>query len=452
MFRSLRLRLLLAMALVVALALSTVALFASRATSNEFQRYVEHGGLVRFRRLQAYLATYYDRQGRWDGVQPLVEQMAQLGGDRVILTDPEGLVVADSAGTLSGQWLQRMPPEPPGLIVLGGRPVGAVFLRPPDNPENGNRESSFLTSVNRSLLVSVAVTGSAAVLLALGLSRRILRPVEALTQAARAVGEGDLSRRVAVTSDDEIGELARAFNSMAESLARLEQARRNLVTDVAHELRTPLSNLRAYLEGMCDGVIEPSPEAIVSIHEEALLLSKLVDDLQELSLAEAGAMKLYRRPLALPETVSKALAAFREQAATKGISLATDLPPNLPLVNADPDRVGQVLRNLLSNAVAHTPGGGHVSLIARVSGTEVQVTVQDDGVGIPEEHLPHIFDRFYRADDSRTRTTGGSGLGLAIVQQLVQAHGGRVWVESTEGEGSLFHFTLPVAEGDAETG
>jgi two-component system sensor histidine kinase BaeS len=328
--------------------------------------------------------------------------------------------------------------------VLGGRPVGAIILRPPENPENGNRESSFLSSVNRSLLVSVAVTGSAAVLLALGLSRRILRPVEALTQAARAVGAGDLSRRVGVTTDDEIGELAQAFNSMAESLARLEQPRRNLVTDVAHELRTPLSNVRAYLEGMCDGVIEPSPEAIASIYEEALLLSKLVDDLQELSLAEAGAMKLHRRPLALLETVTKALAA------AKGISLATDLPPDLPLVDADPDRVGQVLRNLLSNAVAHTATGGHVLVRARPSGAEVQVTVQDDGEGIPEKHLPHIFDRFYRADDSRARTTGGSGLGLAIAQQLVQAHGGRIWAESTEGEGSLFHFTLPIAPGDAE--
>ena len=446
MFRSLHTRLLLAMVLVVAVAMGSIAAFASYATNSQFQRYVEHGGAVRFRRVQAFLAMYYDRQGRWDGVQPLVEQVAQLGGERVILTDAEGQVVADSAGTLSGQSLPRGPMEPPGLIVLSGQPVGAVYVRPPENPESVNREDWFLASVNRSLLLSVLIAGLAAVLLSLGLSRRILHPIEALTHAAREMERGDLSQRVRVDSNDEIGGLARAFNAMAEGLERLEQSRRNMVTDVAHELRTPLSNVRAYLEALRDGVIEPSPDILQSVHEETLLLGRLVDDLQDLSLAEAGKLKLYHRPVALTEVVPRAVGALKEQARAKQIEVILDLPADLPLVNADPDRLGQVLRNLLDNAITYTPEGGEVEVVARRAKAEVAVTVRDTGMGISPEHLPHVFDRFYRVDDSRTRATGGFGLGLAIVQQLVQAHGGRVWAESEEGTGSLFGFALPAAE------
>ena len=280
----------------------------------------------------------------------------------------------------------------------------------------------------------------------MGLSRRILRPVETLTAAARRMEKGDLSQRVEAQSSDEIGELARAFNAMADGLNRLEELRRNMVSDVAHELRTPLSNIRGYLEAVRDGVVEPKPEVIDSLYEEAMLLNRLVDDLQELALAEAGQLTLERQLVAPAGLANRAVEAARGQASASGIALRTDLPERLPLVNVDPQRIGQVLGNLLSNALTHTPSGVEVVVTARADGSEVQLSVSDTGEGVRPEHLPYIFERFYRADRSRSRTTGGTGLGLAIAKQLVEAHGGRIEVESEVGQGTRFTFTLPVAE------
>jgi signal transduction histidine kinase len=323
-------------------------------------------------------------------------------------------------------------------------------------------EAGFLSAVNRSLIWAVVAAGLAAVLLTLLLSRRILGPVEALTEAARAMQKGDLSRRVAVASGDEIGALARAFNAMADGLDSQEWLRRNMVSDVAHELRTPLTNIRGYLEALRDGVARPTPAMLESLHEEALLLNHLIDDLQDLALAEAGQLRLAPRPSGLPAIVEQAIEATRPAAAEKGLRVVAALAPSLPPAHVDPERVGQVLRNLLNNAIRHTPAGGAISVLATTDHrpptagrdgqssvvgcpSSVVVTVRDTGPGIAPEHLPHIFDRFYRADHSRSRATGGAGLGLAIVRQLVEAHGGRAWAESAPGEGACFSFTLPAA-------
>jgi two-component system sensor histidine kinase BaeS len=303
---------------------------------------------------------------------------------------------------------------------------------------------AFLASVNRTLLLVAVVAGLGAVLLILGLSRRILAPVEALTAAVRRMEAGDLSQRVDITSRDEIGELARAFNSMADGLARLEGLRRNMVTDVAHELRTPLSNIRGYLEAIQDGVVEPERGIIDSLYEEAMLLNHLVDDLQELSLAEAGQLKLERQPVALADIVDRAVEAIRPRAEVERVTVQVDLSEEL-LVDVDPRRIGQVLRNLLENALTHTPPGGEIAVAARISDRWVEVSVRDTGSGIAAEDLPYVFERFYRSDRSRSRATGGAGLGLAIARQLVEAHGGDIWVESTPDEGSKFWFTLPMA-------
>jgi signal transduction histidine kinase len=286
-----------------------------------------------------------------------------------------------------------------------------------------------------------------AIILTTALSRRILRPVEALTEAARRMERGDLSQRVAVQTNDEIGELAHAFNSMADGLARLEQLRRNMVTDVAHELRTPLSNIRGYLEALQDGVTQPSPEVIGSLHDEAMLLTRLVNDLQELALAEAGQLKLVLQPTAVEQIISQVVSVMQPTAASKGLGLQADVQQNLPPVMADPGRVAQVLQNLINNAMTYTQAGGTITVTASpgASAAEVQLSVRDTGIGIAPEHLPFVFDRFYRVDQSRTRATGGSGLGLTIVKQLVEAHGGHVWAKSTLGQGSTFLFTLPVA-------
>ncbi len=305
-------------------------------------------------------------------------------------------------------------------------------------------EEMFLNSVNRSLWSAVLAAGALAVVLSLTISRRILGPVGELTKAARRMQTGDLRQRVKVEGQDELGALAQAFNAMANGLAETEELRRHLVNDVAHELRTPLSNVCGYLEAMQDGVAEPTPAVIESLYEEAMLLRRLVEDLQELALAEAGQLKLSCQPTAIDDIIVKTVNAHRSAASDKNIQIMVDVPAGLPAVRADRARISQVLRNLLDNAITHTPPGGQVTITARPAGTYVEVSVQDTGSGISYEHLPYVFDRFYRVDPSRTRATGGAGLGLAIVKQLIEAHGGRAWVRSTVGQGSTFLFTVPI--------
>jgi signal transduction histidine kinase len=308
-------------------------------------------------------------------------------------------------------------------------------------------QAGFVRGVNQALGLALVVAGLAALLLTAALSRRIIRPVEELTLAAQAMATGDLSRRVMVRAPDEIGTLGRAFNSMADSLQRAEGLRRTLVGDVAHELRTPLTNIRGYLEALRDGVARPDARMIDSLHEEALLLNRLIDDLQDLALAEAGQLRLQRAPADLGAVVEQALSAARPRIEAKGVACAHTLPPDLPPVTIDAERVGQVLRNLLNNALTHTPAGGTISVAAQVEGPGdiVAVSVCDTGCGIAADDLPLIFERFYRADRSRNRATGGAGLGLTIVRQLVEAHGGSVRVTSVPDRGSCFTFTLPAA-------
>ncbi|MCR4406989.1 MAG: ATP-binding protein [Anaerolineae bacterium] len=443
MFHSLRFRLLVVLILVVIVAVGGIALVSTQITTRTVQGYEDRRGMMRDRRFEGFLTMYYTRYGGWSGVQVELERMKQITGERVILTDRFGRIVADSEGELIGQPVRQEWGPPAALIVYEGTPVGVIYVGPPGGSSG---IEGFLASINRTLLLVAVVAGLGAVLLILGLSRRILAPVEALTAAVRRMEAGDLSQRVAVTSKDEIGELARAFNSMADGLARLEELRRNLVTDVAHELRTPLSNIRGYLEAVQDGVLEPDPQVIGSLYEEAMHLNRLVDDLQELSLAEAGKLRIQRQPVALSDVVHRAIEAFGARAQAGEIELRIDLPEDLPLVDVDPQRIGQVLRNLLDNALTHTSPGGEIVIAAHADSQWVVVSVQDTGSGIAPEDLPYVFERFYRADKSRSRATGGTGLGLSIAKQLVEAHGGRIEVQSTVGQGTRFTFTLPVAE------
>jgi signal transduction histidine kinase len=299
-----------------------------------------------------------------------------------------------------------------------------------------------VSSVNRWLLFSALGAVVVAFALSLALARRILGPVEAITDAARRMEAGDLTRRVDAGARDEIGDLGRAFNAMADAVARSEALRRALVADVAHELRTPLTNLRCQIEAVQDGLQPADADTLGSLHEETLLLARLVGDLQDLALAESGQLPLHRATVALGEAVDAALAAVRPIAAARGIALQADVPADLTAA-ADRERLAQVLRNLLANALTHTPAGGTVRVSVRPDPDGATVEVADTGEGIAPDHLPHVFDRFYRADPSRARATGGAGLGLAIVKQLVEAHGGRVSAASRPGAGARFSFTLP---------
>lgn len=299
---------------------------------------------------------------------------------------------------------------------------------------------------------TVAVAAGAALCAILGallLSRAVLRPVRAMTLAAKGLGEGDLGRRVPVSGRDEIAQLGGAFNRMADSLQAGEARQRRLTNDIAHELRTPLANLRGYLEALHDGIVEPTTELLASLHEEALLQQRIVDDLQDLALAEAGALTYHRCQVELRSLLDTGRTAHRAQAETAGIAL--ELEALYPVyVTADPDRLRQAVGNLVGNALRATGAGGTVTLALALRGGQAVVEVRDTGKGIPAEDLPHLFDRFWRADPSRDRVTGGSGLGLSIARQIVTDHGGTIAVRSTVAVGATFTITLPRASRSGE--
>ena len=448
MFHSLRFRLLVTVILIIVAALGLMTFFGLFATSQMFERYQEQQGVMWIRHFRESLSQHYDRTGSWTGVQSRVESIGEITGQHVVLVDEQGRVVADSEDMMTGQSVKPGWAPPAARITQDGRQIGALYTNPGmHSMHRSHAPGMFMSSVNRTVLWIAVGAGLAAILLVLGLSRRILSPVEALTAAVHRMEAGDLSQRVEISTQDEIGELGRAFNKMTGRLGRLEELRRNMVSDVAHELRTPLTNIRGYLEALQDGLIEPQREVIDSLHEETMLLNRLVDDLQELALAEAGQLHLERAPGDLAPLVRQAVAALLPQAGAAGVDLHVDLPPHLPRVHADPERIGQVLRNLLSNAVTHTPDGGAVTVSAEAGAVSVRVSVRDTGEGIAAKDLPYIFERFYRADKSRSRATGGAGLGLAIARYLVEAHGGQIAVESQLGAGSTFSFTLPLASG-----
>jgi two-component system sensor histidine kinase BaeS len=275
-------------------------------------------------------------------------------------------------------------------------------------------------------------------------ARLLSRPLREMSAALRAIAQGDYQQRVPVRSPDEVGQLARAFNAMAAQLERNAQLRRELVANVAHELRTPLTSLEGYLQGFLEGVFAPDRERFERMLAETGRLRRLVEDLRELATIEAAEFSLVLRPVELNPLVERAVAPLQPAFARKGITLATVLAPSQPLVRADPDRLQQVLLNLLDNALRYTPAGGRVEVATAVDRDRARITVSDTGPGIAAEHLPYLFERFYRADPSRARGSGGSGLGLAIAKELMERHGGTIHVESAPGQGSRFVCTLPL--------
>jgi len=319
-----------------------------------------------------------------------------------------------------------------------GMPQMQVMMRAMMGPP----ERAFLADVRRAIwLAALLGAAVAAVVGTLG-ARRITAPLRGLADAARRIGGGDLSARVEVDGDDEVGEVARTFNAMAGELRRAEETRRQLLADIAHELGTPLAVLQANVEGMLDGVVETSPEKMAALHTQVQVIARLTRDLRDLSLAQQGRLPLDRRLLDLTALVREVTDLSRPVADDKDVTL--EVSAGAPLfVWADRDRMAQVLHNLLANAVRYTDSGGRVTLTVEQSAGDVQVEVTDTGVGIAADELPHVFDRFYRVDRSRSRATGGAGLGLAVVKYLVEAHGGRVWVRSAPGQGSTFGFALP---------
>ncbi|MCL5257332.1 MAG: ATP-binding protein [Chloroflexi bacterium] len=479
MFRSLNLKLTLAFALVVLLAIGTVALVANRSMVSEFTTYLQSDPQAQADHLATGLADLYSKNGSWDGVTSFMSsEPAGIVSDWV-LVDASGNDVAASRPALLHVDMQSLDYEAFAPVISNGQTVGAIYVSSvPMSAGQGNgmmgmgngmgsmhqqmvsggiqvlgtAEQNFVDSFNHSLLLAGGVSGALALILGIVFMTQITSPVRRLTHAAKRIASGDLSQRVHLKSKDEIGELAETFNRMAENLSQNEKTRRVMVADIAHELRTPLTVLQGNLEAMMDGVVQPTRDNIKSLHDESLLLNRLVGDLRELSLAESGQLKLHRQPTNLGDLVGKVISGQRSEAEEKRIAVELQTDNKLPLLNVDPDRVSQIVRNLISNAIRYTPDGGKVAVSIRplVTGEAkamAEIAVTDNGCGIDAEDLPYVFDRFYRTDRSRSRARGGSGIGLAIVKQLAELHGGAARVTSQAGLGSTFSVILPVSTG-----
>lgn len=510
-----KVRLALSFLSVIAALSAAALLMVGPAAESAFRSFVFSGDAEKARVYGALLADYYAEEGSWEGAQAFVagmparllssieesvharraapealaagaaaeaapqsSQEAAVGAaaaaesayallsDRVALADPDGVVVVDTAGRLLGSV------HPPahlahGLPVLsGGRRVGTVLVGSMIESSLTAPGERFLRRVFSAVLSATLLSAALALLLGLGLSARITRPLAALARAARRVEAGDLSARVDARGGDEVAELSGSFNAMAAELARLEEAKRRIIADAAHELRTPAALIQGAVEAMLDGVFPRDDETLRSVHEEALRLARLIESLRELESAESGDLELRIEELDALEEARGAAALFEAPARAKGLSLTVSVSGEggVPRVLADAFRLREILSNLLANAVRHAPEGGTVRLLARerqapgpparrdrdggggrAAAAFVEFAVEDSGPGVPPAERDRVFERFYRLDASRSTGSGGRGLGLSIASGLAKAQGG--WIELVESElgGAAFLLLLPAA-------
>ena len=467
---------------VIVLGVITMVVAVRLTTSAHLQRRVLSDDVSQANALADLLAVYYAQQGSWSGVdewlagaatgpatqEPTVGMGPGMMGpgmmgdwmgrwfqttrstgpldDRVVLLNETGEVIADTGDASLNEQHPPAHLQEAAPVVVNGRTVAVVLVGSMVEPALNPADEDFLQAVNLSIFITAAAVGVFALIVGSMLFRQITSPLRAVSQAAEAIAAGQLDRRVEAKSSDEIGRLAQSFNQMAESLGQADVQRRNMVADIAHELRTPLTVVQGSLEAMLDGVYDLNPENIASIHQQTALVSRLVADLRDLALAEAGQLRLDWQTVELEALVAQATDGLQGQASEKGVTVKVALPQELPRFRGDGQRLQQVLFNLLSNALRHTPTGGTITTAVDAKEDRVVVRVQDTGSGIPAEDLPHVFERFYRVDRSRARSTGGSGLGLTIAKRIVEAHGGQIWAQSWLGAGSTFAFSLPLRQ------
>jgi two-component system OmpR family sensor kinase/two-component system sensor histidine kinase BaeS len=461
----LRVQLVLAFTLVILVAVGAIAILIIQTTDTQFREYVTNSSMQATGGGLEQLVAYYEQQGSWDDIESLLGKGVLLGGPGnkllpgvsghtprpvgrldVLLADARGRIVYDSTAELSGKKLgsKQMSKALP-ITQSDGDVIGYLLLSVPREwTMTGRLEQQFLSGMRTILITGAALAVVFGVIVGAFLSQKLTAPLQRLAAAARAVAGGDLDHKVVVEGSTEIVEVGNAFNEMTTALSESERQRQNMVADVAHELRTPLSVIQGNLRAILDDVYELDKAEISRLYDESRLLSRLVDDLRELALADAGQLRLRQRPTDLAPVIEESVANLSLGAEAREVSLSASLPEGLPAVQADPDRVSQVLRNLLANALLYTPAGGSVIVSATSADGMVEIAVADTGIGIDPRDLPHIFERFWRADPARVRM-GSTGLGLSIAQSLIEAQGGRIWAESEPGLGSTFRFNLPVA-------
>jgi two-component system OmpR family sensor kinase/two-component system sensor histidine kinase BaeS len=474
------LQLTLAFAGVTLAGVMVAGLLANLQVSAQFRRFVAQNQLADSP-LGLALVDHYVQNGSWAGVEAVFDQRPGPGGmgpgqgmrygmPTFLLADPAGQIIYDRTGQRRAGRLSDSERVNAAPLQWQGQTIGYLAAGGPGPADLNPLAQSFLGQFNRSLWLAGCIAGGLGLLLGLTMARSLSAPLGRLATAARRISQGDLSQRVPVKGSNEIADLSHAFNDMAAGLQQAETLRRNMVADIAHELRTPLTVIQGNLQAILDEVYPLEKAEIATVYDETLILSRLVDDLRELAQAEAGQLSLKLQAVNLTDLLERTVILFAEPAQSKNINLQVSLPATLPPVPADPDRIRQVLQNLLANALRHTPEGGSIIIAAQeVEGSRgageqgndysplllrspaplhpmpyVKISVLDTGSGLTAEELPHVFNRFWRADRARSREQGGSGLGLAIAKQLVEAHAGQIGVESEPGQGSRFWFTLPL--------
>lgn len=400
--------------------------------------------------IAAELTEYHLQNGSWNRVEILLMRRQSGTGHGqgmrrlppFVLTDENGVVITSNDKYRPGQTLTRAQIANGTPILVNDKvvgvlvPIGYTFVGQP-------RELEFIDRTNRTLLFGALIGAVIALLLGVFLSQTLTRPIRELTRATHAVSEGDLSQQVPVRSDDELGELARAFNRMSAQLSRSVNTRKQMTADIAHELRTPLSLILGHAEAVHDGVLPPTRENFEIIREEATRLEHLVNDLRTLSLADAGELSMQVQSLGPQRLLHEVASLYQYQAQKTNIAFELDIPAGLPEIEVDPGRMTQVLTNILDNAIRHTPEHGRVVLGAQQTAERIEIFIQDSGPGLDIEDADRIFERFYRTDAARQREDGGSGLGLAIAKSIIQAHGGQLSAESEVGKGLKIIISLP---------
>ena len=440
------------------------SLMISKATRSAFDQYTTRSGNNWAQRVAPWIADYYAQNTSWDGISEYIQtglietsstsesentMMGQGNGhgpgggmqsgnglllgtldQRLILVDSQNLIVYDSQGEIAGQTMSSTELANGTPVLVEKVQVGTLLVTSDNQMVGDTPASEFLTSVQQAIIGSSIIAAVIALILGILLSIQITAPMRKLRKAAAAISNGDLTQRVDIKGKDEFGEMGQTFNKMAENLALAETQRQHLMADVAHELRTPLTAIQGTLEAMQDGVLPCDKDQLDALYSESALLNRLIGDLRLLSLAEAKQLKLELIKINTGHLIRQITDRAQSQARVKNIHLDVEINEKLPDLWLDPDRIAQVVNNLISNALRYTPEEGTITVEVSHESKQVRITVTDTGYGIAPENLPYVFDRFYRADKSRTRSSGGSGLGLAIVKELVEAHGAVIRVES----------------------
>jgi two-component system, OmpR family, sensor histidine kinase BaeS len=433
----------------------SAALILRQMIINDFNEYLEGEQEDRIYKIMAAIEGSYERHSGW------MEEALQENATRALLQGYEVRIFDEQKKELmeTRKAVETLPPftkrritamtdfsmdslgEQQGEfalypLFLAGKNIGSIEIRLLSSTKNQDKETIFFERSNRFLLLSLLVIGGLSLLMSLVFSRRLTDPIKKLTSAARDISEGNIKSRVSVSGGDEISALALTFNNMAGNLELYENLRRKLTANIAHELRTPLGAMQGEIEGMIDGLIRTDKEHLLSLHEETERLKKIIEGFEELSMAEASALKLRRQEIGLRSFLENIKERFENLFIDKGVSLSLECDDKLGIY-ADPDRISQIVINLLGNALKATDSGGRVTIGAGSGETESFIRVEDTGSGITKEDLPFVFERFYKASQ------GGLGLGLTIARELAEAHGGKITVESVHGQGSVFTLHIP---------